>query len=792
MRPVSKLTPRMISNFCKVRLSSVLSPHETDRLRHYLNDLLERRIFPPYCKNHIDCAAVGQVTGIDEQRLFDVRSHIRPVFDAMCRALADAGEPQFVPGIVPREARYLPPSSPPVIPPAVQISIDGPTEAPKRKRGRPRKGEIRPIVAKPGGGERKRGPKPREIVEFPEAKWTDWIETSSFSQMLSLHMRRHGDSAHHLSRAVSGEDMSLDAHLLGHWIKGRRSPQTSQSFALLNRIERRYRLPMNYFSARLPHRTRAVTGNRLDDIEPSVRRRLAWHLPDNFRYRPLVEQDEILQWVTNTIITGATDYRKYQAAASKQRYGIRFRSIRNGRIVGLTNPADTDASDAESDNPAMPVSTLAPVHLEQEMSDLIRFKTATLTSYGFQRNGVWNDETSDQKVEHLGLLFGAFIAKPDSPVRGYGMSPKALTFAMLVIPSVWDWYLQWREQRRGFYTAWESDMLVIGQSMVREDTGWLRQMPHLAERLRPVPGLISEEDVARVQANWAGACDDLFRHARHREKEISRVAKVHRDPFEPILAVLEADSPLGEYRKITEEILRLMPDERLYPKAKAEAVRSFLLLRLGLHLGLRQKNLRELLICPKDRVPTIERHLENLKRGELRWSHRDNGWEVLIPAVAFKNATSSFFGSKPFRLVLPDLGGLYDMIDAWISRHRAVLIGPADDPGTFFVKSVKQTSASAAYNQTTFYEAWKLTIQRYGIYNPYTGRGAIKGLLPHGPHNVRDVLATHILKQTGSYEQASYAIQDTPEMVSQHYGRFLPQDKAALAAQILNRVWEAA
>lgn len=38
---------------------------------------------------------------------------------------------------------------------------------------------------------------------------------------------------------------------------------------------------------------------------------------------------------------------------------------------------------------------------------------------------------------------------------------------------------------------------------------------------------------------------------------------------------------------------------------------------------------------------------------------------------------------------------------------------------------------------------------------PYTGRGAIKGLLPHGPHNVRDVRATHILKRTGSYEQAS-------------------------------------
>ena len=32
------------------------------------------------------------------------------------------------------------------------------------------------------------------------------------------------------------------------------------------------------------------------------------------------------------------------------------------------------------------------------------------------------------------------------------------------------------------------------------------------------------------------------------------------------------------------------------------------------------------------------------------------------------------------------------------------------------------------------------------------------------------MLATHILKKTGSYEQASYAIQDTPEMVAKHYG----------------------
>lgn len=95
-----------------------------------------------------------------------------------------------------------------------------------------------------------------------------------------------------------------------------------------------------------------------------------------------------------------------------------------------------------------------------------------------------------------------------------------------------------------------------------------------------------------------------------------------------------------------------------FPRATAETVRSYLLIRLGLHLGLRQKNLRQLLVCPRGMRPRTERNLEDLKRGELRWSERDQGWEVLVPAVVFKNAHSSFFGNKPYRLILPDLGGL--------------------------------------------------------------------------------------------------------------------------------------
>ena len=641
----------------------------------------------------------------------------------------------------------------------------------------------------------KRGPKPKLVVEFPEPLASEWIDVPTFPEALALHVARHGETICHLHRSLACQGDEIARSTLLQWAAGKKAPSSVASMIILARIERRYRLPSGYFRAKLYNNVRAPTGHKgLKGVSPSERRRLAWHLPDDFDRRPAKEREEILHWIRSVVISGSTEYRRYQADAVKQRFGIRFPNLTDRKPIGELDLEDDEdvqfLTDVEMDLTAAAVD--APPRLADEMADLIRFKTATLTEIGFQRNGVWNSVTGAQKIEHLGLLFGALAASPRSEIRGFGVPHRSLAFGMLVFPAVWDWYVQWREQRRGFYTSWEVNMIQLGLSLTRAETGWLRQNSRLSARLQTIPGLISSTDIATARADWEGVCDRFYKHGLARAKEIQRVARVHRDPFEPILPVLEADSPVAEYRLITEEILRLMPDARRYPRQAAESVRSFLMVRLALHLGLRQKNLRELLYSPRGRPPTAERILESRRCGELRWSERDQGWEVLIPACAFKNSTSSFFGNKPFRLVLPDLGELYRYIESYINGQRALLLNGAPDPGTFLVKTMKATSRDAAYNQNTFYEAWRLITQRYGIRNPYTGRGAITGLLPHGPHNVRDVLATHILKQTGSYEQASYAIQDTPETVAKHYGRFLPQDKAALAALILNRVWEAA
>ena len=771
-----RITERMISDFCRKRIAPHLPPVDTESLRKYLIVAVAAHDGLPRIAGKYDWALMGMITGIASDRLVGAGRHIVPLLDAISRSLAAT-------------KRSV------VVAPAAKAPVGKSESRAKRTLGVTDRADLvlsgRPTSSteqqtEPTPKKQKRHYTRRPIVEFPPPLWTEWVDVDGFADALNLHIKRHGDSVPHLFLAVAKDDKATNHRTLMKWATGELTPRSIQSLEVLARIERRYRLPAGYFKSKLPYLGRARTGHLLEDFTPAERRRLAWHLPDDFNARSADDQEEILDWVNRVIISGSTDYRAFQAAAIKNRYAVRFRAFQ-GKGFPKKQPV-TDDVDQEA------VSTVvdAPAELEREMAGLLKFKTSTLTQFGFQRNGVWGEETASQKVEHLGLMFGALTAPADGPVRGFGAPLDALCFAMLVFPPVWDWYLQWREQRRGFFTKWEVGMLALLTSVVKADTGWIRQTPALADRLRPVAGLISEADIERVRADWNGACDEMYRHARLRLKEIERVARVHRDPFEPILPILEADSPVGEYRRITEEIIRYMPDERLYPRPAAEAVRSFLMLRIGLHTGLRQKNLRELRICPPGRMPTSERNLEDMKCGELRWSAREHGWEILIPSVAFKNANSSFFGQKPFRLVLPDMAGLYEMIDAYVDRHRARLLSKADDPGTFFVKTVKQSSTNARYDQTTFYEAWRLIIQRHGIYNPYTERGAIKGLLPHGPHNVRDVLATHILKKTGSYEQASYAIQDTPDMVQQHYGRFLPQDKAAIAAQVLNRVWDAA
>lgn len=223
--------------------------------------------------------------------------------------------------------------------------------------------------------------------EIRGAEWTEldldaglWTVPASrmkmgraHTQAFALQLERHGDTCWHLHKAIVRPSENFDRKTFQQWAAGAKLPNAVQSFNMLARVEHRYRLPPGYFRGKLTNTGRAVVGHQLVTLPASERRRLAWHLPEDFDQRPPVERAEILDWIRSVIISGSTDYRRYQAEAMKVRYSLRFPEFLTvGTVSG--GGAGSQATGAGL--------RPAPARLVQELGDLIRFKTATLTKIG--------------------------------------------------------------------------------------------------------------------------------------------------------------------------------------------------------------------------------------------------------------------------------------------------------------------------------------------------------------------------------------------------------------------------
>lgn len=601
---------------------------------------------------------------------------------------------------------------------------------------------------------------------------------ASFRSALANALKSHGDSEQSLLKAIARANRN-DAGLLHCWIAGHSTPKKDRSFRLLLKIEQHYGLQKGHFKSVL--RKPSARQRLLKSACSFDRELLSWHIPDDFDSRTDAQQREIIVWLQNSILKGSTDYGKFLGRINKHRYSVLFPDILRAR--NYRSKIRRKQSSVAGKN------IVAPDRLKQEMLDLVHCQTAALSPLHYRRYSPWKTSTMTTNVRIFGQLFGALAAPSEPPICGVGAPLSSLTFGLIVFPSVIDWFFRWRQARRGFFSVAERNLLYSVAALTRKESGWVRHNRELADSLTEIDGLISAQDITEAKRDWNAACDKALNFSQSRSRELCRIVRQHRDPFEAILPVLKASSPLHEYKKIVDEIERDLNKPSSSKIEYAKRVRAFLLIRIALHLGVRQRNLRELLICKKGDKQLTTKKLEALQRGEMRWDSTGHCWEVFIPAAAFKNSRSSFFKGRPFHLKLPDIGKLYSLIDDYLDRWRPLLLNGSAEPRTFFVRTAVRKGVSREYDVNGLYDEWKWIVQKYGIYNPFTKRGAIEGLLPHGPHCIRDVLATHILRQTGSYELAGFAIQDTPGSVMEHYARFLPAEKSAHAAKILNEVW---
>lgn len=258
---------KKISTYCDVRIVPVAPHWVVDNLRAYLLALITFRKTPALANNRYDWRQIAHDCGIDEELTTALKKQLRPALDAIMRWLKeppveDDAQKRKRPLAIPK-ARATSKFAPSTMDQGHGVEEVGSS----RSTGRP-------------------GPKPKPVSDKPEPLFEANEDPSSFKGALAYQMRRFGESYWQLHRAVVRIDETFDAKTLLSWIEGQRVPRSVASFDILCRIERRYGLERGYFKAKLPHQSRSLYGHDLEDISPAERRRLAWHLPDDFSSLP--------------------------------------------------------------------------------------------------------------------------------------------------------------------------------------------------------------------------------------------------------------------------------------------------------------------------------------------------------------------------------------------------------------------------------------------------------------------------------------------------------------------------
>jgi len=321
---------------------------------------------------------------------------------------------------------------------------------------------------------------------------------------------------------------------------------------------------------------------------------------------------------------------------------------------------------------------------------------------------------------------------------------------------------------------------------MNSETGWITQSPVLAERLEPIPGLLGESEIQKAKSDWKSFLDDCRNELDviHKIlKKQSAGASLIRDSHLPILPILESDEPLAVLMAAIEAYETNIPNKYTAPLRYAIRVRNIVFLRMLAETALRSENMVGMTWSAGNAG-----HLKRAPKGL---------YFLEIPHTKFKNQYSSYFGppgrKNPYYAPLTKT--LSHWLDEYINHCRPLLIeswrekkrgtDQAVDEGFLFVTGPGGKSQGLSHNSAS-----KLLVDfshEHLVYNPITKTG-IPGVEPFREHAVRHIVATHVLKKTGSFRAAADAIQDTEETARRHYTRYLPSERDKIFRYIISEL----
>lgn len=290
--------------------------------------------------------------------------------------------------------------------------------------------------------------------------------------------------------------------------------------------------------------------------------------------------------------------------------------------------------------------------------------------------------------------------------------------------------ITWRKRRAGNVingSVWK--MLVLAAALCQPQHGFLWRNEDIWR----------DFGYASLDA-WQEHCAESYRTYRQLMKIIKQEVRPSRDPFEPIKDIIAMDRPLDA---VLDAIDR-MDQDRPPPGGEAELVwaRNRLLLSLLASNPLRARNLKEL--------TWREDNSGSLRRDP------DGNYRIFLGSPKLKNHTGA--GAQDYNVrVQPTLT---PFIDRYLRDYLPKLSRGVTD--RIFVQTIHPERQWMCLNDT-----FRKLTRRYFVNSP-----------GFGPHAMRHIVATALVKLHGSFTAAAKVLHDFEETVRKHYGHLIGDDGA--------------
>jgi integrase/transcriptional regulator with XRE-family HTH domain len=403
---------------------------------------------------------------------------------------------------------------------------------------------------------------------------------------------------------------------------------------------------------------------------------------------------------------------------------------------------------------------MLPVH--KEFLELRDFKTADILPYRMQRSERWvirslrdaprkspkwpgtlEDGRYCPTADATWYPIANFLGWVTRPVNqgGKGIPPETISLAYITDVELLRDFLEFHRKRyNGEVSSSFLSILHSASSLLRPGTGYIRQIPAFALRLRnPVP-----------ENQWDNWCDQSREVVGEMIAALKLIVHKRRDPRDPIDSILARQHPLTAIAEMLANMQKHLP-------------------RAAYHRALLARN--HLLIKFLSVVPLRVRNIAALTYREANQGHLKKigvEWILTISGREFKNYRHA--ARTDFSVTLPkELG---DELSEYIEKWRPILRAksPKPDDDALFLQQNGEKFPSVHLSQLVSALTEKYCPDTPGF----------------GPHAFRHIVATEYLKNNpNGYQVVAYILHDKLETVLREYGHVTTSDGFAHWAKYL-------